>query len=115
MDVGYDGAGGWGKTWTDNKMFKVEEEKKRQKKVVQNFLDQHPDYYHCPENDKLLVDLVEASFPDKKFEGILLVWAYKKLQEMGSLKEKPGSEAKPVIVEKEVAPIITGRRIKDDD
>ena len=70
---------GWGTSWTDNKMFKVEEEKKRQKAVVKKFIADHPEY--DPQNDdnnKALVDFIENS--KRPFTTETIEWAYESLK-----------------------------------
>ena len=66
-------------TPTDNKMFKLEEEKRRQQKVVKQFIAEHPEYN--PQNDdnnKALVDLIEAS--QRPFTTETIEWAYESLK-----------------------------------
>ena len=69
---------GWGQSWTDNKMFKLEEEKRRQQAVVKKFIADHPEY--DPQNDtnnKTLVDFIEAS--KRPFTTATIEWAYEQL------------------------------------
>ena len=89
---------GWGTSWTDNKMFKVEDEKKRQQAVVKKFIADHPEY--DPQNDdnnKALVDFIENS--KRPFTTETIEWAYESLkiilQCLDRLKKTPG----PVLTE----------------
>lgn len=69
---------GWGESWTDNKMFKLQEEKKRQQAVVKLFLANHPEYDSKNDaNNKELVDLIELS--KRPFTIETIEWAYASL------------------------------------
>lgn len=83
--------GMWGTSWTDNKVYKMEEESKRQKAVVKHFLETNTDYFQCDENDKALVDYIEKHYPSSKFSHVLLMHAYNALGMEGKLKLKPKS------------------------
>jgi hypothetical protein len=78
---------GWGESWTDNKMFKLDEEKRRQQRVVKKFIADHPEY--DPSNDannKLLVDFVEDS--KRPFTTDTIEWAYAHLKTFFNPKPK---------------------------
>lgn len=77
----------WGNTWTDNKMFKLQEEKRRQQAVVKKFIADHPEYDHNnDDNNRALVDFLEAS--QKPFNTETIEWAYKELQYLLKPKKK---------------------------
>lgn len=79
--------GMWGHSWTDNKMFKLEEEKRRQQKVVKTFIANHPEFdYKNDNNAKVLVDFIEAS--QRAFTIETIEWAYQTLfvHPIGTLK-----------------------------
>ena len=126
---------GWGQSWTDNKMFKLAEEKRRQQAVVKKFIADHPEY--DPKNDynnKALVDLVEAS--ERPFTSETIEWAYAKMLEplivfkniptalnntnmseyYYKVKRQVKLETKPEpVYDKTIEPTETVRRIKDDN
>lgn len=70
---------GWGESWTDNKMFKLQEEKQRQRAVVKMFLANHPEYdSKNDDNNKALVDVIEAS--KRPFTNETIEWAYESIK-----------------------------------
>ena len=78
---------GWVESWTDNKMFKLAEEKRRQQAVVKKFIADHPEY--DPQNDdnnKLLVDYIEGS--KRPFTTETIEWAYKQCKVFLETKKK---------------------------
>jgi len=78
---------GWGQSWTDNKMFKLEEEKRRQQKVVKQFIADHPEYDPAnDDNNKALVDFIEAS--KRPFTTETMEWAYDALKVILQPKKK---------------------------
>lgn len=85
MSKGYPGEG-WGKTWTDNKMFHMKDETERQKAVVKKFLSDHPEYFQCDWNDKAIVDSIELS--KRPFTTETIEWAYETVKDV--LNKKTG-------------------------
>lgn len=68
-------------------MFKLEEEKRRQQKVVKTFIANHPEFdYKNDNNAKVLVDFIEAS--QRAFTTETIEWAYQWLfvHPVGTLK-----------------------------
>jgi hypothetical protein len=80
--------GAWGKSYTNNSVYKYVGEEMRQKAVVAKFIQDHPDYYQCDWNDKSMVDFIELS--KKPFTTETINWAFQEVKHL--LNPKPGTK-----------------------
>lgn len=68
----------WGDNWTNNSVYKYQEEDKRQRAVVKKFIQDHPEYDSTNQvNNKKIVDYIEPS--KRPFTTETIEWAYRML------------------------------------